>query len=562
MAEEDIELGVASEEVGRLGEVLDEVEKIREGLLKPYGRLETESSLKVEKLIKKTSGELAAADEIYEQAGSGRERREVNRYMQLSGWARYGLESYKKTVERLEELGDKLIEHEWFRKVAQVAVEYGDLYVSGGAIGRATRGGFNFGSDIDVISEAKELTGMAKELTEKLTDGEGKGVDVVYREGRSPRVSIVEREKGREIINITLAGYFASEARKIGKALGEKMKTKSDIETMLVHWPTDVLSQVAIHFEPDLSFEIVNGGKPLLRENLDSNNETSLTDWEVMRQLEEKGAKQEAKRLLGRAIRGLARWPKTIEKGVNFPEEELELDLEAKEPKTYQIAMGEFLKLAGSDDPEALKFVRRVREDAAANLVKAIKSGDGRLWEDLVFYPFEGLFSEELMEARGFRVVNNGERMGGKFVVRPGIGARGLIEKMVALAVLTVPERGKLSLYGKGEICESATEFFAVMAGVSLAGEKRLRKIAGELSQNWQTEGFNPKLFQSWARQIKRAVQVNGVDLTEVTKLEEEEGKLRLVILGEDEEKTYSRQVGILVKAIKSTPFWEERLKI
>ncbi|OQX50769.1 hypothetical protein B5M47_03240 [candidate division CPR3 bacterium 4484_211] len=588
-------------------EASNRISALREKLTRPYTQLEIESSARVQVLINEALKSLEPASRIYREADQSpslrnelRKKAPISAYFAADGLIKHSLLEYRESVGRLEQLGEILLQHPLFKSVADKLVKHGPVYVSGGLTATATqsigthRKGLNLQTDIDVIVDCDtvKLPAIAEELKQALPKEKELGVEATYHAGPIPRIGIVSQTTGLELISIVSPQPFAEIIKQTSAVTRRQVFGDSNIAKMLIHWPENTVEQIAIRFNPDLSFDIVNGGKPLLRSNRLTRNEHAWANWQTIRQLNDLGREDLGRLLLGSAIKGLSRTPKMVEKGIGALEPEL-TESSGQELSTPQVALGEFLKMDRSPEKGSQEFISSIRRDAAVNFIKAILTGDRRLWQDLPFTPFEGLFSETLCQERGFQLVR-GEGIGESFVASPSSWPEW--EKVTALVTLTTgpaPTKTGLSLYyeklTRPSICQSPTEYFAVLAGIALADDTKLQKIAAELANNWPLkesnrpkifprwlrapEGYEPKemncpwdfnqeLFLEWAQQIRGAIQKSGVSLSEIADLEQTpEGKwgVKLYEKDSDEERAHEERIGRVLTEIKSTPFWKQR---
>lgn len=500
------------------------------------------------RFVDKGTAEDEAANEFFKLT-------KLKAFYVIGGWVS-SLEEYERNLRHIDDLGEKLLQDELFYGVAEAAVAHGDLYVSGGFIARSMRGQteekFDYISDVDVLTECpiENFDEMAEDLLDKFTDNTD--VKVVYQNEAIPKVSFYSREDDKELIHIVPAEVFAMKAKRVASLLGEELGTTSDIETTLVKWTPDPASQVAIHFDKDLNRKIVNGGAPLLPQNLYRENSESYTNWQTIRKLEEVGAEKDAKLLMRRAIYGIARFPRSIEKGIPLPFDDK--NARKGEVKTYQVALAEFIR--SSDEESKVK----VRARAAENLGRVIVKGERRLWE-LTRVGFDGLFSPTLLEARGIEVVENGSKVGDTYV---DMSDRTKASKNVSAVLGTLPldTLKDPAIYEGEDRCGSATEYFSVIAGLVRPNDETISQIAEEIAASWPSgetaqESFDKERFLRWSRSIRDAVNESGVEysqlndyLVEDTYFSEESH-----VLGAE----YLDQRKLAADAIHASDFWKER---
>lgn len=531
----------------------------------PYGKLVVEPLDKSNELVTRAKKvfddsrkpgtlkkSVASSDDMVEF----RSNTNVNNNFIILGGVLSELEKSTQYIERIDDLGDKLSKDPLFLKVATEGVKHGGLYVSGGSITRAMNGAyvneerFVYHSDIDVISDCKieNFGGLAAALTESFSREDR--YQVKYFEGSPPKISVVDKESGEDCINIVPAQYFADRAREVANLLSKDITTESDVETMLVYWTLDPKSQIALHFGDDLDHRIVNGGKPILKWNMESENELSFTNWQTVKLLYDKGQIQAADQLRRRLINNLARLPKAISKSERL----LDVAVVASEyqtAKSSEVALAEFLE---EKDPE---LKTRVRERAAKNLVDAINHNDPRVWR-LAIHGFDGLFSPTLLEARGFFVDDRGKSFGDKSVSLSKDSESNVL-KLCGLIDLTDQQLNDPALYDKNkDYCVSPTEFFALIAGLYQIDDKLLEKISEEIDSNWPNSPaknsiFDNDKFLAWSREIRDVIKSSTSNFPNYDE------KLGEVGANDLRSSHDIKDVSIVINKIRSTNFWTER---
>jgi len=483
----------------KLGQLVQVIEETKRQLTQPYYQLREESAEAAQSVVgqirviaDETEGvyqQLADSDTCHQLRRSGLQ----DRYYRTTGWAEYTLPQYPQTIKRLENLGRVVLENPLFVRVAQTLVKFGDFYLGGGAIARAIQNfeqnfeNFDFQFDLDLLIETEpdQLLAIANAMERKLT-----GVRVSYRQQPLPKIAIVSQD-GKELINIVSTDYFVRIIDRVGQSLNRQFLAHSQIEKMLLYWPTEAVSQVALRFRRGgQGFEVraVNAGRPLLPENLGQFNPQSVADYRIIGQLRDQGEAGLADRLLARMLRGLTRLPKAVEKQMG-PGKRWEL-IPSEWPRQYRVALAEWLRI--SNDSQWQGFIRRVRREAANNLMRAVSIGDWEeLGEILVASPLIGLFSPSLMKTLGFQLVQEGLKIGEAEVIFPREEQRA--SSLKSFLALKKP-RDELT---PTALLAQVTAIALMRQGPQEA-KQLLATITQELTQSWPSFSdfsFNPDQF-------------------------------------------------------------------